>query len=403
MIATLRKYFSPVHYTDEQLNFLQILKPLYILLSFLGLFPQGIQFSDGTQNITKTSKISINLACSFLTIVTTHVFFILHLLELNASSKENTMTEDYVTEMTYTICLVLQMFVCTVSYFCAIRDRNMYIIMLNSMADYWNALAKGQKRQILGRLRVKVNCVVLGAMLVLFHLLSVVTYTGTSDIWKNILISLTFNLLELIQWAVIAFYFVMILMVVALLQNIEEEFRVISDPRNLRFVSVKAYLGHDIVFLRDMYVRTMDIKRQVNAAFQAQILVALAMTFHELVSTGHLVYHGLSYQSDFTPHDVAECCCWVLNQFVKLYILGQSGSLLKSQVNRIGRIIHNIPSGHQDFEVYLMVQHFSTLMTYQEATLTIYGYFSLDASLLFNIVVSAVMYLVIMVQFDRPE
>ncbi|XP_063364019.1 gustatory receptor 68a-like [Cydia amplana] len=406
MFSSLKKYFSPLVNKDEELCFLQVFKPLYILLSALGLFPQAVQFPDGIQNTTLNIKNSmINSMCTLFMIVIVHVFFVFHLQELNVSSKDNSMTEDKMTLMNYIANLVLQILFCTVSYFYVIRDRNLYITMLNNMAVCWDRLAMGKRRLILGRLRIHINCVVLTTVLAMILVLAVATYTGYSGVWKIILITLTLVLPDLIQFAMIAFYFVMILMVVALLKNIEEEFKVISLVKNsVPNELVEAHVVVIIRELRDIYVKTLGIKRQINEAFQAPLLVALVVCFLELVSMPHMIYHGLSFQANFTTHDAIECLVWVLNQLLKMYALGKSGALLKSQVNEIGRTIHNIPiSGDHDLKVYLDVLHFSSLMAYQDTAITIYGYFPLDSTLVFNIVASAAMYLVILVQFDKPE
>ncbi|XP_047991048.1 gustatory receptor 68a-like [Leguminivora glycinivorella] len=403
---TLKKYFSPLVNKDEELSFLQIFKPLYIVLAALGLFPQTVRFPDGIQNTTLNIKNSmVNSMCTLFMIITVHAFMVFHLQELNVSSKDNSMTEDKMTLMSYIIDLVIEILFCTVAYFCAIRDRNLYVTILNDMAVCWDRLAMGKRRRILGQLRVQINCVVLATLLAMMLVLAVATYTGYSGVWKMILVTLTFVLPDVIQFTMIAFYFVMILMVVTLLRNIEEEFKLISVVKGtVANDFVEAHLVVSISEIREIYVKTLEIKRQINEAFQAPLLVAMVVCFHELVSMPHMIYHGLSFQANFTTHDAVECSVWVINQLLKMYALAKSGALLKTQVNEIGRTIHNIPiSGDRDLKIYLDVLHFSSLMTYQDTAITIYGYFPLDSTLVFNIVASAAMYLVILVQFDKPE
>ncbi|XP_063384265.1 gustatory receptor 68a-like isoform X1 [Cydia fagiglandana] len=406
MFTSLKQYFSPFVNKDEELCLLQIFKPLYILLSALGLFPQAVRFPDGIKNTTLNIKNSIiNSICTLFMIVIVHAFLVFHLQELNVSSKDNSMTEGKMTLMNYIADLVLEILFCTVSYFYVIRDRNVYIIILNDIAICWDRLAMGKRRLILGRLRVHINCVVLTTVLAMILVLAVATYTGDSGVWKMILVTLTFVLPDMIQFTMIAFYFVMILMVVAMLKNIEEEFKVISLVKNsVPNDLVEARLVVTINELRELYVKTLKIKRQINEAFQGPLLVSLVVCFFELVTMPHMIYHGLAFQANFTTHDDIECTVWVLNQLIKMYALAKSGALLKSQVNEIGRTIHNIPiSGDQDLKIYLDVLHFSSLMAYQDTAITIYGYFPLDSTLVFNIVTSAAMYLVILVQFDKPE
>nr|AST36350.1 putative gustatory receptor GR68.2 [Cydia fagiglandana] len=333
MFTSLKQYFSPFVNKDEELCLLQIFKPLYILLSALGLFPQAVRFPDGIKNTTLNIKNSIiNSICTLFMIVIVHAFLVFHLQELNVSSKDNSMTEGKMTLMNYIADLVLEILFCTVSYFYVIRDRNVYIIILNDIAICWDRLAMGKRRLILGRLRVHINCVVLTTVLAMILVLAVATYTGDSGVWKMILVTLTFVLPDMIQFTMIAFYFVMILMVVAMLKNIEEEFKVISLVKNsVPNDLVEARLVVTINELRELYVKTLKIKRQINEAFQGPLLVSLVVCFFELVTMPHMIYHGLAFQANFTTHDDIECTVWVLNQLIKMYALAKSGALLKSQ------------------------------------------------------------------------
>ncbi|XP_063624787.1 gustatory receptor 68a-like [Cydia splendana] len=408
MSSTLTKYFSPVINHEEELCLLQIFKPLYILLSALGLFPQSIQFPDGIHKTNVDIKnSSINSVCTMFMIVVIYVFFFFHLQELYTSSKENTLTEGTMTLINYTVAVIIQVLFCTVSFFRVICDRKMYITILNDMADCWERMAMGKRRLILGRLRVQVNCVVLPSVLLIFLLLLISLNTGINfNIWRAILISLTYDLPELIQFGMLAFYFVLVLIIVALLRNIEEELILIlhdvSKNKQNDFFEADIRMGMGEIM--KVYVKTLGFKRQVNAAFRTSILVVLVSTFHQLVGLPHTIYHGLAFQTDFSTHDIINCSIWAVNQLLKIYILARSGDLLTSQVNEIGRTIHNIPiSGDPDWKVIIEVQHFSSLMTYHDAKMTVYGLFPLDATLLFNMVASAAMYLVILVQFDKPE
>nr|AST36430.1 putative gustatory receptor GR68.3 [Cydia nigricana] len=407
MSSTLTKYFSPFVNPEEELCLLQIFKPVYVLVSALGLFPQSIKFPDGIYKTNVEFKNSaINSACTFFMIVVIHGAFVLHLQELNISSNENSMTENKMTMINYTAALVLQVLFCTVSFFRVVYDKKLYITILNDMADCWEKLAMGKRRLILGRLRVQMNFVVLASVLMSFVLLFHCICIGYDlSIWKVILTCLTFTLPELIQFAMLTFYFVMVLMLVTLLKNIEEELVLfLHVAKNNRNNFVESDMRMNMGEIMTVYVKVLGLKRQMNASFQSSILVALVTCFHELVSLPHIMYHGLVFQSNFSTSNIIQCCSWALNQLLKIYILGRSGDLLTSQVNEIGRTIHNIPiSGDLDWKTILEVQHFSSLMAYQDAKMTIYGYFPLNATLLFNMVASAAMYIVILVQFDEPE
>ncbi|XP_063383517.1 gustatory receptor 68a-like [Cydia fagiglandana] len=401
MFATLKKYFSPVANQNEELSFLQIFKPIYVLLSTLGLFPQTILFPNDGQNSICTLKHSVYNWChTLLMIILIHSFYIFHLQVLHISSQENSITQGSMTLTNYIIDLSLQVLFCTVSYFHVIRDRNLYIRMLQDMAGFWDRLAMGERRQILGQLRVQM-CAVLSPI-VIIPLLAVITYRGPLGVWKKILFTVTFILPEIIQFIMISFYLVMILMIVALLKNIEEEIKILVLRNNICYNSLGTKSEMGIFKIKNVYVKTLKIKRQVNAAFQAPILVALTVCFHELMALPHMIYHGTVYVPNFSVNNTIGLSLWVFTQLLKLSALACSGALLKSQVNKIGRTIYNFPIRRdQDLKAYLLVQHFSSLMSYQKAEITIYGYFALDGTLIFNMVASAFMYLTILVQFDQ--
>ncbi|XP_061715692.1 gustatory receptor 68a-like [Cydia pomonella] len=396
MFAALKKYFSPVVHQNEKLSLLQIFKPIYVLLSTLGLFPQAILFSDDGQDAT------FAWCRALFMIILIHSFYIFHLHELYIFSKENSITQGYMTLTNYIIDLSLQVLSCTVSYFHVIRDRNLYSRILKDMADLWDRLAKGRRRQILGQLRVQM-CALLCPGTVIIPLLLAITYRGSLRVWKKILFTVTFILPELIQFLMISFYLLMILMIVALLKNIEEEIKILALRNNICYNLLEAdELGMSILKIKNVYVKTLKIKRQVNAAFEALILVAMAVCFHELVGLPHMIYHGTVYVPNFSINNTIGLSLWVLTQLLKMSALAISGALLNSQVNKIRRAVYNIPiSRDQDLKAYLLIQHFSSLMSYQNAQITVYGYFSLDGTLIFRVVASAVMYLTILVQFDQ--
>lgn len=95
---------------------------------------------------------------------------------------------------------------------------------------------------------------------------------------------MTFNLPEMIQFTLLAFYFVMILLIVALLKNIEEQLAMLAHLRMVNGME-KDYLGlkmgsslESLRMMRNVYARAMAAKRQVNAAFQAPSCLFLLRT-----------------------------------------------------------------------------------------------------------------------------
>uniref|UniRef100_A0A0K8TVN5 Gustatory receptor n=1 Tax=Epiphyas postvittana TaxID=65032 RepID=A0A0K8TVN5_EPIPO len=407
MCTVLRKYFSPLLHRNEDLRLLEVFKPLYYILSIFGLFPYSIDFLYGKKYLNVAFKsASFTLACNFVVPTVICVFFALHMLELDVASRDNAFTEDEMTKTNFIIEMVCQFLVCMTAYICAFKNRSLYINVLNEMSGCWTNLPKNVGSKILGQLQIKAHCVLFGSILLVPLLESPMTYLSSATAWKKILVLVTFVLPELIQFVLIAFYFVLIMMVVALLENIEEHVKILYHSKSCwtssNIVEDAKPLPASLRQLRDMYARALAVKRQVNAAFQAPLMLLLAQSFHTLISEAHFLFHGLTFQNDFNVLGVFDCCVWIVLQIIKIYILGHSGAILNQQATEIGRTLHNIPADiDEDISLYLEIQHFTTLMKFQAANITVFGYFSLESSLIFNVTASATMYLVILVQFDK--
>ncbi|XP_063536181.1 uncharacterized protein LOC134745962 [Cydia strobilella] len=408
MFSSLRLYFSPIVKRNEELRLLQIFKPLYIVLSFLGLIPCSIEFPRGNVDCIILHKSAFkHSCCAFLTLLTVYVFFGLHVYEVLTSREETVLADDQTAKANYIIELVTQFTFCNATYFCAFRCKEIYVSILKEIARSWDDLPYVNRRIILGRIRARVNCVIIGTICLIPLTLTAVTYAGSSSLWKSILITFSFNLPEIIQFILIAFYYVFVLMVVALLKNIEDHGRMFMKARrSIKNSSSKVDLGRIRITLSQMqcvYVKAIRVKRQINAVFQAPIMFSLFQCFHTMVSESYDICQGLLYQDNFTTHNLIECSYWVLLQLLKIYFLARSGSLLKAEALAIGRTIHDIRSHDEDIKLFVEIQHFSTLMAFQSTEITIFDYFPLEAPLMFNMVAAAAMYLIILVQFAKTR
>ncbi|XP_073956522.1 uncharacterized protein [Choristoneura fumiferana] len=366
MFPILQKYFSPFVRQKEGLSLLQIFKPLYFLLSVIGLFPSSIKFSSGNWGRTIVSKPTIiNLACTLIMSVTICIFFCLHLLELSVASKNNSFTENKVTLINFITNMGLMLLVTIITYISAFTNRNLYINILNEMAACWADLPHSTRGVILGPLRIQVNCVVLGYLSLLLIVQLAVTSTETVTKYKMALIAMTFNLPEMIQFTQLAFYFIMMKMIIAIMKKIEENFAMIAHMRMVRrmgndYVGLK--IGSSLESLRrvrGVYARTLAVKRQVNAAFQGPLLFTLAQGYHSIICDAHILYHGIIFQDDFTIHDV----------------------------NKIGRSLYDISAYINDD----ITQYKSSADLNDEITLHL------------EVVASAAVYLVILMQFDNSK
>ncbi|XP_063363798.1 uncharacterized protein LOC134652563 [Cydia amplana] len=409
MFNSLRLYFSPFVKKNEELRLLQIFKPLYTILSFLGLIPCSIEFPQRNVECIIFHKSAFkHSCCAFLTLLIVYVFFGLHVYEVLTSHEEISLADDKMAKTNYIIELVTQFTFCNATYFCAFRYKEVYVSILKEITRSWDDLPYVNRGIILGRIRVRVNCGVIGTICLILLTLTAVTYAGSSSLWKRILITISFNLPEMTQFILIAFYYVCVLMVVALLKNIEDHCRMFMKARrSIKNSSSKVELGRiPILTLSQMqcvYVKALRVKRQINGVFQAPIMFSLLQCFHTMVSESYDICQGLLYQDNFSTHNLIECSYWVFLQLLKIYALARSGSLLKAEALAIGRTIHNIRSNDEDVKLFVEIQHFSTLMAFQGTEITIFGYFPLEAPLMFNMVAAAAMYLIILVQFAKTR
>ncbi|XP_059052722.1 gustatory receptor 68a-like [Achroia grisella] len=153
--------------------------------------------------------------------------------------------------------------------------------------------------------------------------------------------------------------------------------------------------------LESIYIKTMEVKCEINKAFQTPIIFIMMQMFHALITNSHMTYHGTIFRAKYTIHELCIISLWTIMQLVKVYAFASSGDLLKLEVNKIVQLLHNIPIDRHTVRVMSEVQHFSSLISYYNPEVLIYGFFSLDATLSFNVIASVTTYLIILVQFDN--
>ncbi|XP_063383514.1 uncharacterized protein LOC134669824 [Cydia fagiglandana] len=405
MLTSLRLYFSPFLRRNEELSLLQIFKPLYLVLCLFGLIPCSIDLPKEKRNCIILQKSCFNRSlCAVFILLVVYIFCGLHVHQVITSKEDNVLAEGAMAKANYVIELTTAVLFCTSAYFSVYCKKDVYVSMFRDIIRAWDGLHHVNRDIILGRLRIQVNCVVFGSLILILITLTVITFTGQSSLWKRILITFSFDIPEMIQFIVLAFYFVFILMVDALLKNIESHCKMFKKFRRI-IKGSKAELVRIPVTLSQMqtvYVKAMRVKRQINEVFQAPILFTLLQCFHTIVSESCDMCLGLFYKGNFSVHNIIECSFWVMLQLIKVFVLARSGSLLKSEADKIGRVIHDIPnSEEEDIDLFVEIQHFSNLMNYHDTEISIYGYFLLEAPLMFDMVAAAAMYLVILVQFTE--
>ncbi|XP_041979335.1 putative gustatory receptor 59f [Aricia agestis] len=342
----------------------------------------------------------MNSVCGISHILLMLSFLILHIQEIIESSEAASMTEGLLTQLNYMLELNTLILFCLVAYYCTFTNREEFVSMLNTVISTWLALPTTDTSQkILRRLKSQIN-VVMYILALVFVLQISVNFTRSDSVWKIILVTITFDLPQMIQFVYLAFYFAYVMLVIALLSNINAQCRLLASENSILFVHPKT-----CSMVRKMelvYIKAIKIKSKINRAFQGPILATTLQCFHSIVSEAHIIYHGVVSRST-TTHDLVNCSVWIMYQILKIYSLSYSGNLLKMEALKIGQTLHSIPTEKQDTRCLAEIQHFATLMNFQGSEITLYGYFPVDATLMFNMLASAMMYMIILVQFDKSD
>ncbi|XP_031766124.1 gustatory receptor 68a-like [Galleria mellonella] len=232
--------------------------------------------------------------------------------------------------------------------------------------------------------------------------------TRNNSLWKIILVCNTFNISQTIQFVVILFYYWLMHMTGAILNNIKENCLAFTTEHLHRegFTTpvVRRPNRNFIVPLKQLeliYMNTIEIKCEINDVFEAPIIFIMIQMFHALVTNTHMAYHGTILEATFSVNEFCIIALWTIFQIIKVYAFASCGELLKLEANEIAQVLYNIPTDTHTVTVMTEVQHFSSVISCLSPEVTIYGFFPLDATLLFNVIASATTYLIILVQFDN--
>lgn len=329
MFSNVKKYFYAS--SNEKLNIRHIFKPLYIVLSMLGLFPYSVKFNNSKRGLTIIKKsIYINTVCAISYLLLLLSFLVLHVQYVKDSIDDTVMTRELLTKMNYILELVVFIIFCLAAYFCAFKNRYIYVQIINKISNNTESLnMEGTMKQFRSQMNI-----IMVFLLTAFILQICVNFTRDDSFWKMILVSISFMLPQMIQFVVIAFYYVLILMLVVLLKNIRVHIANLSKEKIVvvdyfEKVESKVLSLHYVEFL---YEKAFEAKRDINSAFQAPLLITTLQCFHSMVSEAHIIYHGLVIERDFSLHPVVNCSIWIIYQIIKIFVMSRTGNLLKQEV-----------------------------------------------------------------------
>ncbi|XP_063624703.1 uncharacterized protein LOC134796440 [Cydia splendana] len=378
-MSYFKKYTST---KSEKINIWSAFKPLYFILTLFGLLPYSLKFPKGSGGAIIIHKsIYFNSLCSVSMILILYSFFVLHTQQVFATTESNTMTEVLTTKLNYMLEMLTLLLFATISYFCAYKNRFNYVKILNAIVSSSN---KFIDHKVVRRLQVQVKIVLLCLFLLLLIQITI-NFTRLDTVRKMMLVTSSFILPQMIQFTVISFYYVLVLMVVGVLKNINEQMERLCYYNRINAGFIKVDKRITLNQIEVVYVNMLEMKREINRAFQASILATAIQCFHSIVSESHILYHGLVVDHTLTTHDVCNCSIWIVYQLIKIYTISCSGSMLKEHAAKIGRSLHNIHPGQDDARLYLEVQHFSSMILYQNAEMTVYDFFPLDSTFTYNV------------------
>lgn len=332
MFSGVKKYFY-ADVTNKNISLCNIFKPFYIVLSLFGLFPYSVQFNNkrGLTIIQKSIYLNSLCAVSYMLFMTS--FLALHIRYILDALADTTMTNEVMTQMNYILELIVTWIFCLAAYICAFKYRCIFVKIINDISSMIEP-ANPNTERILKRLHHQVNVVIMGFLLVIALLQICVNFTRKDSFWKMILVFATFMLPQFIQFTVLSFYYFLILMLVVLLIHIRLQITNISKNKALvlDFGLTADSKILTLQYLEALYVRAFEIKRNINDAFAASMVVTTMQSFHAMVSEAHIIYHGLVVEKDFTLHPLINCSIWIIYQIVKIFILASSDTLLKQEV-----------------------------------------------------------------------
>lgn len=319
----------------------EIFQPLYILLSVCGLFPYNIYFDDTKKFYALTQGfIFLNLipaACIISALITFFVFQVKTWLELSVMDFSSS---------NYFLQLVLLFSFCLFAYASAFINRNKYLEILNTISSVWNEIPFCHKSQIPGRLKLEVNLVVIAGLFVITVVHLVVNFMSPDEFWEKNINFFTYTTMQLIQFVEIAYIYILLLMVISVLQNIREhtQFYTKKEVTTEKFWRVERKLKIPTISqLETAYSKAYDTVSNIKQVFQGPILVITIQCFHGMVTLGNIIYAEVVVKQNDTSYEVINGGIWIFWQFLKLYILAHTGSLIEQEV---GSIFYIFPFTH---------------------------------------------------------
>ncbi|XP_063383602.1 uncharacterized protein LOC134669916 [Cydia fagiglandana] len=337
MTARLKKYFT---YNYDK-NIVELFKPLYVLLSITGLFPYAIELPKGRHDTIIIRKSLISHSLGALLFIAFLSFYFTQKIQILM----NTAAMSSVTNITNIMEITVALLCAIVIYFSAFRNANTYVHILKDIASCWADLCHVNVTPILVFLRRLLTYPAL-VWLVIFSYVQITLFViGTQKVYKQLIF---FTVPDAIPSLIVAFYSAMVLLIICLLKNIEEHCQIIVNAKRVRtafaidcsVTNVRTVTSggstKDWVCLENLeqvYVKVLEIKQDINNAFQAPISLIIIQCFHGILSDAHTLYSEIVVNMRFDAHLLVEQVFLVLYSLAKMYALTFTGTLLKDEAS----------------------------------------------------------------------
>ncbi|XP_049873450.1 uncharacterized protein LOC126371995 [Pectinophora gossypiella] len=309
-------------------------------------------------------------------------FLLAHIQNIRTDNETTTFTDVVITQANYILELAALYLYCIILHVCTYLHRYDYVHFQNTMAAAWAQAGEANRNYLLRSIRLKVH-VVIATLLFLFALQLCINSTRSDNLWKIILVTFSFILPQMIQFISLAFYYILLMIVGALLSDINMQLESLTKPKLIYDEFIVKVVERKSVSLRQMelaYLGAFELSKGVNDAYNGPLLISTIQCFHCIVSEAHIIYREIIV-STYTAHTLANGSIWIIYQLLKVYCVAFSGSLLKKEALKIVQTLHKIPIEGHDRRTYTEIQHFCTMMNYHGFELSVYELFTIDANL----------------------
>ncbi|XP_026465012.1 putative gustatory receptor 28b [Ctenocephalides felis] len=150
-----------------------------------------------------------------------------------------------------------------------------------------------------------------------------------------------------------------------------------------------------------LHTKLCKISRQLNSAYNIQIILYVALTFVVVVT--QLYYVALGFMDPVNEYrstsEIIMSVNWANYHLIGVIALAVSCHRASKEAARTGVLLHRMRNRHQS-RVKEVIEMWSLQLLHQKLGYTAGGLFSIDMTLVYSIIGSMTTYLVILIQFN---